>query len=115
MGGVPNQKDAADLISLRLTGVDTVANAPDEITQHATRGPGIEYRLEVLQGWRSQRRMISLGWAKIGNNFSASSRQREKGEHTLGSEERDLFIPRQLPVNLNVCRNEIGGIIITRE
>ena len=50
MGGVPEQKDAADLISLRLTAVDTVANAPDGITQHATRGPGIEYRLEVLQG-----------------------------------------------------------------
>ena len=88
MGGVPNQKDAADLISLRLTAVDTVANAPDGITQHATRGPDIEYRLEVLQGWLSRRRMISLGWANIGNDGSASSRQREKGEHTLGSEEK---------------------------
>jgi hypothetical protein len=81
--------------------------------KHATRGPGIEYRLEVLQGWLSQRRMISLGWANIGNKGSASSRQREKGEHTLGSEEKGLFIPRQLPVNLDICRHEIGVIIVT--
>ena len=84
MGGVPHQKDAADLISLRLTAVDTVANAPDGITQHATRRPDIEYRLEVLQGWLSRRRMVSLGWANIGNDGSASFRQREKGEHALG-------------------------------
>jgi hypothetical protein len=84
MGGVPNQKDAAHLISLRLTAVDTVVHPPDGITQHATRGPGIEYRLEVLQGWLSQRRMISLGWADIGNDGSASSRQRERvREHRL--------------------------------
>src|SRR5262249_15290433 len=88
MGGVPNQKDAAHLISLRLTAVDTVVHPPDGITQHATRGPGIEYRLEVLQGWLSQQRMISLSCADIGNQVSASSRQREKGEHTLGSEEK---------------------------
>ncbi len=79
MGGVPDQKDAADLISLRLTAVDPVANAPDGITQHAARGPGIEDRLEVLQGWRPRRRMIALGWANIGNDGSASSRQRENG------------------------------------
>ena len=115
MGGVPQQKDAADLISLRLTAVDTVANAPDGITQHATRGPGIEHRLEVLQGWRSRRRMISLGWADIGNDGSASFRQREKGEHALGSEEGELFIPRQLPVDLDICRDEIGGIIVAGE
>src|SRR4029453_12925186 len=84
-------------------------------TQHATRGPGIEYRLEVLQGWLSQREMISLGWANIGSEGSASPRQREKGEHTLGSEEKGVLIPRQLPVNLDICRHEIGGIIVTRE
>src|SRR5262245_15886933 len=99
MGGVPNQKDAAHLISLR----------------HATRGPGIEYRLEVLEGWLSQRRMISLGWANIGNEGSAASQHREKGENTLGSEEEGVLIPRQLPVNLNICRHEIGGIIVTTE
>ena len=115
MGGVPNEKDAPDLISLRLTAVDTVTNSPDGITQHATRGPGIEYRLEVLQDWLSQRRMISLGWADIGNEGSTSSWQGEKGEHTLGSEEKGVLIPRQLPVNLDICRHEIGGIIVTRE
>src|SRR5215813_12034274 len=115
MGGVPNQKGAAHLISLRLTAVDTVVRPPDWITQHATRGPGIEYRLEVLQGWLSQLWMISMSWADIGNEGSASSRQREKGEHTLGSEEKGLFIPRQHPVNLDICRHEIGGIIVTRE
>ena len=115
MGGVPEQKDAADLISLRLTAVDTVANAPDGIAQHATRGPGIEYRLKVLQGGRSRRRMVSLGRAEIGNDGSASSRQREDGEHALGSEEGELFIPRQLPVDLDVCRDEIGGIVVTGE
>ena len=65
MGGIPNQKDAAHLISLCLTAVDTVVLPPDGITQHATRRPGIEYRLEVLEGWLPQRRMISLGWANI--------------------------------------------------
>src|SRR5262245_11985004 len=64
MGGVPNEKDAAHLISLRLTAVDTVVDPPDGITQHSTRGAGIEYRLEVLQ---------------------------------------------------DICRHEIGGIIVTRE
>src|SRR6185437_2252856 len=107
MGGVPNQKDAADLISLRLTAVDTVVRPPDRITQHATRRPGIEYRLEVLEGWLPQRRMISLGWANIGSEGSASSRQRKKGEHTLRSEEKGVLIPRQLPVNLDICRHEI--------
>jgi hypothetical protein len=95
--------------------VDTVANAPDGIAQHATRGPGIEYRLKVLQGWRSRRRMISLGRAEIGNDGSASSRQREDGEHALGSEEGELFISRQLSVDLDVCRDEIGGIVVTGE
>src|SRR5262249_17206034 len=115
MGGIPNQKDAANLISLRLTAVDTVVHLPDGITQHATRRPGIEYRLEVFQGWLPQRRMMSLGSANIGSEGSASSRQREKGEHTLGSEEKGVLIPRQLPVNLDICRHEIGGIIVTRE
>src|SRR4030095_9992322 len=115
MGGVPEQKDAADLIALRLTAVDTVANAPDGITQHATWRPGIEHRLEVLQGWLSRRRMVSLGWANVGNDGSASSRQREDGEHALGSEERELFIARQLPVDLDICRDEIGGIVVTGE
>src|SRR5262249_10461253 len=93
MGGIANQKDAAHLISLRLPAVDTVVHLPDGITQHATRRPGIEYRLEVLEGWLSQRRMISLGWANIGSEGSVSSRQREKGEHTLGSEEKGVLIP----------------------
>src|SRR5499427_10348398 len=115
MGGVPNQKGAAHLISLRLTAVDTVVLPPDGITQHATRGPGIEYRLEVLEGWLPQRRMISLRRANIGSEGGASSRQREKGEHTLGSEKKGVLIPRQLPVNLDICRHEIGGIIVTRE
>src|SRR5215510_15757602 len=115
MGGVSSQKDAAHLISLRLPAVDTVVHPPDGITQHATRGPGIEYRLEVLEGWLAQRRMISLGWTNIGSDGSASPRQREKGEHTLGSEEEGVLIPRQLPVNLDICRHEIGGIIVTRE
>jgi hypothetical protein len=70
MGGVPNQKDAAHLISLRLTAVDTVVHPPDGIAQHATRGPGIEYRLEVLEGWLPQRQMISLGWANIGSEVA---------------------------------------------
>ena len=78
MGGIPNQKDTAHLISLRLTAVDTVVHPPDGITQHATRRAGIEYCLEVLEGWLLQRRMISLGWANIGSEGSASSRQREK-------------------------------------
>src|SRR3954464_7785264 len=115
MGGVPNQKDAAHLISLRLTAVDTVVHPPDGITQHATRGPGIEYRLEVLEGWLPQRQIISLGGANIGSEGSASSRQREKCEHTLGSEEKGVLIPRQLPVNLDIGRDEIGRIIVTRE
>src|SRR5215471_14400635 len=115
MGGVPNQKDAAQLISLGLTAVDTVVHLPDGITQHATRRPGIEYRLEVLEGWLPQRRMISLRRANIGSDGSASSRQREKGEHTLGSEKKGELIPRQLPVNLDICHHEIGGIIVTRE
>jgi len=63
MGGVTSQKDAAYLVSLRLTALDTVIHAPDGITQHATRGTGIEYRLKVLQCWLAQRRMIFLGWA----------------------------------------------------
>ena len=108
MGGVTSQKDAAYLVSLRLTALDTVVHAPDGITQHATRGTGIEYRLKVLQCWLAQRRMIFLGWANIGSEGSASSRQREKGEHTLGSEEKGVLIPRQLPVNLEICRYEIG-------
>src|SRR5262245_18093989 len=115
MGGIPEQKDAADLISLRLTAVDTVVHPPDGIAQHATRGPGIEYRLEVLQGWLPRRQMISLGWANIGSEGSASSRHREKGEHTLGSEEKGVLIPWLLPVNLDICGHEIGGIIVTRE
>ena len=115
MGGIPNQKDTAHLISLRLTAVDTVVHPPDGITQHATRRAGIEYCLEVLEGWLLQRRMISLGWANIGSEGSASSRQREKGEHTLGSEEKGVLIPRQLPVDLDICRHEIGGIIVTGE
>ena len=78
MGGIPNQKDAAHLISLCLTAMDPVVHPPDGITQHATRGPGLEYRLEVLDGWLPQRQMISLGWANIGSEGSASSRQREK-------------------------------------
>src|SRR6266566_273681 len=73
MGGVPNQKDAAHMISLRLTAVDTVVHPPNGITQDATRGPDIEYRLEVLKGWLPQRRMIPLGWVNIGSEGSASS------------------------------------------
>src|SRR5215469_17994349 len=115
MGGIPNQKDAAYLISLRLTAVDTVVHLPDRITQHATRRSDIEYPLEVLEGWLAERRMMSLGWADIGSDGSAPSRQREKGEHTLGSEEKGELIPRQLPVNLDICHHEIGGIIVTRE
>src|SRR5215467_15646808 len=115
MGGVTSQKDAAYLVSLRLTALDTVIHAPDGITQHATRGTGIEYRLKVLQCWLAQRRMIFLGWANIGSEGSASSRQREKGEHTLGCEEKGVLIPRQVPVNLDICRHEIGGIIVTGE
>src|SRR4029450_4233170 len=67
MGGVPQQEDAAGLVPLRLTAMDTVANVPDGVAQHATRGPGIEYRLQVLQARRG-RRMVSLGWANIGND-----------------------------------------------
>src|SRR5215475_7209174 len=115
MSGIPNQKDAAHLISLRLTAVDTVIHLPDGITQHATRRPDVEYLLEVLEGWLPEWRMMSLGWANIGSDGSASSRQREKGEHTLGSEEKGDLIPRQLPVNLDICHHEIGGIIVTRE
>ena len=59
--------------------------------------------------------MISLGWANIGSEGSASTRQRKKGKHPLGSEEKGVLIPRQLPVNLDICRHEIGGIIVTRE
>jgi hypothetical protein len=59
--------------------------------------------------------MMSLGWANIGSDGSSSSRQREKGEHTLGSEEKGELIPRQLPVNLDICHHKIGGIIVTRE
>src|SRR5438045_9135225 len=69
----------------------------------------------MLDGWLPERRMMSLGWANIGSDGSASSRQREKGEHTLGSEEKGELIPRQLPVNLDICHHEIGGIIVTRE
>ena len=98
MGGVPNQKDAAHLISLGLPAVDTVVHPPDGITQHTTRGPGIEYRLEVLEGWFPQRRMISLGWVNIGSEGSACSWQRENGEHTLGSEEKGVLMPRQIAV-----------------
>src|SRR6266516_8069728 len=98
MGGIPSEKDAAHLISLRLAAVDTVVHPPDGITQHATRRPRIEYRLKVLEGWLRQRRMISLGWVDIGSDGSASSRQRKKGEHTLGSEEKGVLIPRSLPV-----------------
>jgi hypothetical protein len=115
MGGIPNQKDAAHLISLRLTAMDTIVHLPDGITQHATRRPGIEYRLEVLEGWLPKRGMISLGWANIGSEGSASSRQREKGEHALGGEEKGVLIPRQLPINVDICRHEIGGVIVTRE
>src|SRR2546430_16635108 len=115
MGGVPNQKDAAHLISLRLTAVDTVVHPPDGITQDATRGPDIEYRLEGLKGWLPQRRMIPLGGVNIGSEGSASSRQREKGEHTLNSEEKGELIPRRSPIKLEICRHEIGGIIVTRE
>src|SRR5215472_4051405 len=114
-GGVWSHVDAAHLISLRLTALDTVVNLPDGITQHATRRPDIEYRLELLECWLPQRRMMSLGWANIGSDGSASSRQRKKGEHTLGSEEKGELIPRQLPVNLGICHHEIGGIILTRE
>src|SRR5262249_30905288 len=67
----------------------------------------------VLQCWLAQRRMIFLGWANIGSEGSASSRQREKGEHTLGCEEKGVLIPRQVPVNLDICRHEIGGLIVT--
>src|SRR5215813_1441941 len=79
------------------------------------RHPGTEYRLEVLEGWLPQRRMISLGWVNIGSEGSASSRQGEKGDHTLRSEEKGVLIPRQVPVNLDICRHEIGGIIVTLE
>src|SRR5262249_59934279 len=115
MGGVTSQKDAAYLVLLRLTALDTVVHAPDGITQHATRGTGIEYRLKVLQCWLAQRRMIFLGWANIGGGGSASSRQPEKGEHTLGCEkkgeptlgceEKGLLSPRQSPINLASCRH----------
>src|SRR5262249_40505431 len=54
-------------------------------------------------------------WANIGSEGSASSRQREKGEHTLGSEEKGVLIPWQRPVDLDICGHEIGGIIATRE
>src|SRR4030095_15806187 len=103
------------MISLRLTAVDTVVHLPDGITQHAARGPSTEYRLKVFQGWLAQRRIISLGYDDIGNEARASSRGREGGHPTLGSEEKGLFIPRQLPVNLDIRRHEIGGIIVTRE
>src|SRR4029450_6487708 len=115
MGGIPNQKDATHLISLRLTAVDPVVHPPDGITEHATPRAGIEYSVEVREGWLPQRQMISRGWPNIGSGGSASSRQREKGEHTLGSEEKGVLIPRQLPVNLEICRHKIGGIIVTRE
>src|SRR5262245_4804200 len=115
MGGIPDQKDAADLVSLRLTAVDPVVHPPDGITDHATRRAGIEYRLEALEGWLPRRQMISLGRTDIGSDGGASSRQREKGEHTPGSEEKGVLIRRQLPVDLDICRHEIGGIIVTRE
>src|SRR3954471_5867862 len=115
MGSIPNQKDAAHLISLRLTAVDTVVHHPDGIAQHATRRANIKYRLEVLEGWLPERRMRSLGWANIGSNGSAPSRQREKGEHAFRSEEKGELIPRQLPVNPDIRHHEIGGIIVTRE
>ena len=88
MGGIPNQKNVAHLISLGLPAVDAIVHLPDGITQHATRRPRIEYCLEVFEGWLTQRRMMTLGWANIGSDGSASSRQREKGEHTLSSEEK---------------------------
>src|SRR5262249_60580224 len=82
MGGVPNQKDTAHLISLRLTAVDTVVHIPDGITQYATRGPGIEYRLEVLQGWLAQRRGVSPGVAEIcGGGGGASPRRGKRREY----------------------------------
>src|SRR4029077_19144227 len=115
MRRVPNQKDAAHLISLRLAAVDTVIHSPDGITQHATRRPGTEYRLEVFEGWLPQRRVIPLCWADIGSEGSASSRQREKSEHTVARKEKGVLVPRQLPVNLDIRRHEIGGIIVTSE
>jgi hypothetical protein len=78
MGGIPNQKNVAHLISLGLPAVDAIVHLPDGITQHATRRPRIEYCLEVLEGWLTQRRMMTLGWANIGSDGSASSREREK-------------------------------------
>jgi hypothetical protein len=83
MGGIPSEKDAAHLISLRLTAVDTVVHAPDGITQHATRRPHIEYRLEVLEGWLPQRRMISLGWADIGSDGRASDWKLPRDQHAF--------------------------------
>src|SRR4029079_3421180 len=115
VSGVPEQEDTAGLISLRLTAVDTVSNAPHGIAQHAARGPSIEHRLEILQGRRSRRRMIFLGWAGISNDGSATSRQWENGEHARGSEEGELFIARQLPVDPDICRDEIGRIIVAGE
>src|SRR5262245_35283852 len=115
MGGIPDQKDAAHLVLLRLTAVEPVVHPPDGITEHATRRAGIEYRLEVREGWLPRRQMISLGRTKIGREGGASARQREKGEHTPGSEEKGVLIRRQLPVDLDICRHEIGGIIVTRK
>src|SRR5262249_8997519 len=88
MGGIPNQKDAAHLISLRLPAVNTVVHLPDGITQHATRRPGIEYRLEVLEGWLPQRRMISLGSVNIGSEGSASSRSGKKASIPLAAKKK---------------------------
>ncbi|MBY0318196.1 MAG: hypothetical protein K2X72_05685 [Reyranella sp.] len=114
MGGIADQEDAADLVALRLTAMDPVADVPDRIAQHAARSPGIEQRLEGLQG-RCRRRMIALGRAEIGHDGGAPSRQRKEGEHALGSEERHLFIFGQLPVDLDIRRDEIGGIGVAGE
>src|SRR5262249_57486622 len=59
--------------------------------------------------------MVCMGWGDMGSEGRGVCWEREKGEHTLGSEEKGVLIPRQLPVNLDICRHEIGGIILTRE
>src|SRR5438105_6009801 len=64
---------------------------------------------------RAPDRVVAAVFCQSVGEGSASSRQREKGEHTLGSEEKGELIPRQLPVNLDICHHEIGGIIVTRE
>ena len=97
MGGIPDQKDATHLISLRLTAVDPVVHPQMGSLSTPPGVRALNIALEVLEGWLPQRKMISLGWANIGSEGSASSRQREKGEHTLISEEKGVLIPRQLP------------------